>query len=157
MPIRPRDFFHIGILVDDIATSAGEFGEAFGYSFGPAFEGVFPMRRGDVEESPLLRMALTRQFPHLKLVETRPGIAGGLFAEARLLHYGFWVDDVQEESARLSRVGLPLVLQGTAAGAAGTPWAYHHLTDGMLLELISRDSRPQYRSMLEGRAPGAWS
>ena len=138
MSIRPRDFFQIGLVVADLDAAMVRFA-SLGYTFCAVFEQSLPLGGDGV----FVRTALTREFPHVKLVEAH----GELAERLDVVHLGVWVDDIEAASADLQAAGMPVVLAGAADGDGSMPWAYHVLGEGSLLELISRRTQPFFRAL----------
>jgi catechol 2,3-dioxygenase-like lactoylglutathione lyase family enzyme len=151
--IVPGDLFEIALIVPNLEEAIERFHHAFGYTFSPIVEGVLPTRDDAGESLPPLRMAVSREFPNVELMETAPGTDIEPPAGTGLHHLGYYVDDLAGESERLQAMGMPLVRGGFVDDAFPVGWVYHVMADGTLIELVDRQSVPLRQTLIAGEVP----
>jgi hypothetical protein len=130
-----------------------EFRRVMGATFSPIVEGVLPLRDENGDSQPAMRLTVSREFPNIELFEAQPGTALMPPAGTGLHHIGVYVDDLDAESARLEREGLPLLAAGVADGKSPVRWAYHRMADGTILELADRRTAALRRTLIAGGVP----
>src|SRR4051794_33382120 len=132
MPIAPRTFFQVGVLVDDIEAASDELHRAVGLRFEPAVE----RRIGEWE----IRTSFSLHGPpYIELIESPSGTPWHAEAGPRLDHLGFWSPELEEDRRRLEAEGLAVAIDGVASGG---PWFYHQTTHaGMRIEHIDETAK----------------
>jgi hypothetical protein len=153
MAISPTDLFEIGLIVPSLEKAIEQFHYAFGYTFSPIVEGVLPTQDEHGKSLPPLRMSVSRGTPQIELLEVAPGTHLTPPAGTSLHHLGYYVDDLVDESARLTETGVPFVRGGYADDVFPAGWVYHEMVDGTLIELVDRQTAPLRRALVAGRVP----
>jgi ketosteroid isomerase-like protein len=133
--VRPRTFFQVGVLVDDLDRAADELGRAVGLTFEAPRErrlGAWMIRTAFSLHGP----------PYVELIEGPPGSPWDHAGHPGLDHLGFWSPDLEADRERLAREGLPVAVDGTELGG---PWLYHRAdAAGMRLEHIDVSAQPGF-------------
>ncbi|SRR5579875_241283 len=156
MPVRPDDVYEFGIIVPDLERALEELNRAFGYTFSPIFEGHLPLRGSEGDALIPLRVAYSKQFPHLEVIEERPGTYLVAPPGTSLHHIGAWVDDLDAESTRLEGLGMPMTLCGFVGEKSPALYTFHSTGFGALLELVSREGKADFDQLVfEGSIPEA--
>jgi ketosteroid isomerase-like protein len=127
MPVAPRTFFQVGVLVDDIEAAADELHRAVGLRYEEAED----RRIGDWD----IRTSFSLHGPpYIELIESGPGTPWFAEGGPRLDHLGFWSSDIEDDRRRLESEGLAVAIDGVANGG---PWYYHQTSSaGMRIEHI---------------------
>ena len=146
-----HDLYHTGLVVNDLQEAMRTMTAAVGAQWAEPVHATLPVRtpHGIVERESWVTFS-TGEPHHIELIEA---VWGGVWVPddggPRLHHLGFWVDDLQAESARLEGLGLPLRVTGVG-GEGAISFAYHDAGQGALfLELNSRSKRTQLYEWLE--------
>ena len=154
MTIEPADLFEYALIVPDLEKAMQHFHDAFGYTFSPILEGVLPMRDGAGNESePPFRAVVTREFPHVELVEAQPGTSLVPPNGTGLHHVGYYVDDLAGEAERLVKLGFTYDSGGLVNGESPDGWVYLRMPDDTIIELVDRNRIPLRKAWIEGRLP----
>lgn len=146
------DFFHTGIVVDDISKATTEMSKAFGIDWATPTAVQAPVRLAD-------RVVVAHRWVTYSMggghaIEMIQEVDGEIYTPTdgsqRLHHLGFWVEDLAAESARLESLGMPLKV----IGPASTDNPYFAFHDGMLgglfIELLSTVRRPAIEAWRAG-------
>jgi hypothetical protein len=149
----PDDLFEIGLVVPNLEKAIEQFHHAFGYTFSPIVEGVLPNRDSAGDHQTPMRMAVSRENPQIELFETTPGTCMLPPAGTGLHHLGYYVDDLTGESERLGSLGFPFARAGFTDASHPAGWAYHHMPDGTIVELVDRATAPLRQSLVAGAVP----
>ncbi|MEZ5205482.1 MAG: VOC family protein [Acidimicrobiales bacterium] len=137
-------YFHVGIVVRDLAAAQRSLSEQLGVRWGPILRlDVTEVRDGDGNDL-LLPTAIcySIEAPHLELIEEVPGSVWTCNEHSNLHHIGRWHDDLPTESARLASIGCPLQLCGRAGADAPTQFAYHGTDLGIRVEVLDASVAP---------------
>jgi hypothetical protein len=142
--LRPENFFHVGIIVDDFESELKRLTELFGYQWCDELVADTNVRLhtpdGPVEKTVTNRFTYSVNEPRMEIIRPIPGTVWTP-AESGAHHLGYWSDDVPGDSAALTALGLPLEVEGIRPD--GQPyWAYHHGAQGARIELVSTAIRP---------------
>lgn len=138
--MKPSDQFHVGFVVDDLATAAAELTELLGYQWCEEIGAPAQVLLPEGEAVLDLLSVYSMSTPRVELVRSVPGTLWQP-ADSGVHHLGYWSDDVAADSARLVRRGHPLEAQGRRPD--GTPyWAFHHSVGGPRIELVTRGLQP---------------
>jgi Glyoxalase/Bleomycin resistance protein/Dioxygenase superfamily len=151
--IRPNDLFEIGLIVPNLEDAILRFHEAFGYTFSPIVEGVLPNRGPEGDASPPMRMAVSLNHPQIELMERMPGTSMVPPDGTELHHLGYYVDDLDGESDRLTGLGFPCIRAGLSGDTAPAGWVYHKMFDGTLIEIVDRQTAPLRQALMRGETP----
>ncbi|MBN0043422.1 VOC family protein [Streptomyces actuosus] len=80
--------------------------------------------------------------PFIELVEGGPGSPWDASRGPRFHHLGYWTDDLETGSRRLSEGGFPAEFSGCPFGR---PYAYHHVHSiGASVELVAAGFQPDF-------------
>jgi hypothetical protein len=124
------NFFHVGIVVEDIHTAMDELGASLGVTWEEPHTSTYG-------ESTITVAYTIEGPPYLELVQGDKEGPWSTEDGSRLDHIGYWSDDVEGDSQRLSDSGSPFEVGARTFGRAG--WAYHRTaTTGIRLEVVKR-------------------
>jgi len=145
--VQPNDI-HIGLQAENLSQACNLLSAALGISWAEPVGG-WPVQvrmagRDELEESEG-RFTLSRQGPpYLELGQNVPGspIWHSDGQPISVHHLGFWVEDVEAASARLSEAGFPFEAGGLAADGQ-LRYAYHQV-GGMRIEVCERSARDAF-------------
>lgn len=151
--IVPGDLFEIGLIVPNLEEAIEQFHRVFGYTFTLILDGVLPTRDEAGETVPPMRMAVSRETPQLELLEAAPGTHLVPPKGTGLHHLGYYVDDLEGDSKRLSAMGIPFARGGFADDKFPAGWVYHEMADGTVIELVDRQTAPLRTMITVGQAP----
>jgi hypothetical protein len=131
-------YYHVGIVVPDIAAAKVELSEQLGVRWGPILHlGAADYRDGAGSDLVLpTTMCYSVDAPHLELILEVPGSVWECNQYSNLHHIGFWSDDLAADGSDLTRAGCPLQLCGRSDGAAPVSFAYHRNDLGVRIELV---------------------
>jgi hypothetical protein len=141
-PLRHKNLFHTGIVVDDLEAAKAELGEQLGVTW---FEGGTEVRvitdeGGQTAQS---AYALSREGPHhVELCQSVPGTVWTVTAPGQAHHLGYWVDDVTAASAELTELGSTRVACVAMNDDAPPMCAYHQTASGLFVEVVSLALKP---------------
>jgi len=140
--LRPEDQYHAGIVVADLDATLEKLTALAGYQFADEYKGDNLVRTPDGESLVSMRFAYSLgPAPLIEVIQQCPGTVWMPVPGSGLHHVGYWVDDVEAESAALEAAGLSLEVAGV--GPDGNPyWAYYSDGIGPRLELVSRAAKP---------------
>lgn len=149
MSVQGKDQFHTGMIVDDLDASADELTRTAGLHWSPRIDTEVPIWSPDGRIE-VHRMVATYsvEAPHLELITATPGSLWDS-ASRPLHHFGYWSDDLLEESAELERLGLRRVAAATVNDTF-YGFSYHVTRDGLFLELVDRAVFPDWQGFLKG-------
>ena len=121
------NYYHVGIVVNDIQAAQERLSALFGISWGPVLP-ISAVAYRDCD-GPDLDLPTTLCYsvgdPGIELIEELPGPVWVRNEQSNLHHIGFWTDELLNDSARLAGGGCPLQLSGRAGQAAPASFAYH--------------------------------
>lgn len=152
------EFFHVGIVVPDLAQGMNDVSAQLGVSWSPVLEITgrqWTRRRGVHQRS--RQFAFSTIPPHLEILEIVPG---SIWDGPMLNHVAFWSRDVERDAARLESLGWEREVASyssanDAAGEGGlgvVVTTYHRYPDGSLLvELTSESNKAWLHEMLAAR------
>jgi hypothetical protein len=135
--LDPADFFHVGLVVEDVVSAMEELTRVLGLGWRGRIEGVSIMRRGTQERRvPVDAVYSIEGPPYVELIRALPGT---VWTSPGLHHFGYWAQDVSATAARLEGAGVPEVAGFVRDGQLlGT---YHRSASGPYIELIAASSR----------------
>jgi hypothetical protein len=131
------DLFHIGIVVDDLATALDELGGLFGYEWCPVFAIETPVVLPEGEVMVDLRFAYSKTEPRVELIQARPGTPWVPVVHSGIHHAGYWSEDVAVDGRTLEASGYAEEARGVLPDGT-TIWAYYRSQRGLRMELVSR-------------------
>jgi catechol 2,3-dioxygenase-like lactoylglutathione lyase family enzyme len=149
---------HLGLQVENLDRAFTLLTELFGLTFAEPITGwPISVEVDDGIEESEGRFTVSRQGPpYLEVTENVAGSEvwrsdGGPLA---FHHLGFWVDDVEAESARLTAAGYPAQARGL--DEQGRYRYTYHEVEGMRVEMAGASARPAFeRWATTGVAEGA--
>ncbi len=135
--IDPARIYHIGIVVQDLDRAMDELGTSCGYTWSD----VRTLNSGLVTPSGpasvSARVVFTRQGPPwLEFIEGPAGSVWSAVGGNALHHLGFYVDDLEAESARLASLGMAFEVGAAGPDGRLSGFAYHNNPQGGRLELV---------------------
>jgi Glyoxalase/Bleomycin resistance protein/Dioxygenase superfamily len=130
--IVTEHFFHVGVVVEDLAAAMEELQRTLGLEFNEPHESTY----GDSH----IRVCYSLQGPpYVELIEGEPGSMWSTSGGPRADHVGYFVDDLEGARAQLEAAGMPVDIDGMAFGGRFT---YHRMRHtGMRIELIDAARR----------------
>jgi hypothetical protein len=135
------NYFHVGIVVEDIHAAMIEFSALVGVTWEEPHASTY----GDSE----IVVAYTNEGPpYLELIQGGKGGPWSIESGSRLDHIGYSSDDVEGDSRHFAESGAPYEVGARTFGRSG--WAYHRsATTDVRLELVTRMDRSVKRSRVE--------
>ncbi len=135
-PLSP--YYHVGIVVPDIAAAQQELSEQLGVAWGPVLHlDVVDYRDENGDDIVLpTTMCYSVDEPHLELILEVPGSLWECNEYSNLHHVGFWSDDLAADGGRLTGSGCPLQLCGRAGDHAPVSFSYHRNGLGVRIEIV---------------------
>ncbi len=141
-PLQHADFFHTGIVVDDLAAAKAELGERLGVTWTEGGAEVTLITDDGCTVVPSA-YAMSREGPHhIELAQAVPGTVWTVAAPGHAHHLGYWVDSVNRASAALVQQGAERIATVAMAEDAPPMCAYHRTASGLCVEVVSRALRP---------------
>ena len=135
--MRAADQFHAGIVVDDFDTTLSALTELFGYEWGEEIRATVPVQLPDGEITIDLGFVYSLNLPRLEIIRSIPGTLWTESPGSSVHHLGYWSDDVEADSARLTEKGYANEAMG--CDPDGHPyWSYQRSANGLRIELVSR-------------------
>ena len=135
--MRAADQFHAGIVVDDFDATLSGLTELFGYEWGEEIRATVPVRLPDGEITIDLGFVYSLNLPRLEIIRSIPGTLWSESPGSSVHHLGYWSDDVEADSARLTEKGYANEAMG--CDPDGHPyWSYQRSANGLRIELVSR-------------------
>ena len=139
-------FFHIGIVVKDMATGMADMSRRFGVTFPEAREANVKMRYLGEEQQVSVKFVYSREGPvYIELLEAVPGT---VWENAGIHHLGVFCDGMEDEVQKLVADGY--THEGASLGADGSLQGAQYITNdsGVRLEFQRGETREQFRKML---------
>jgi catechol 2,3-dioxygenase-like lactoylglutathione lyase family enzyme len=139
---RGEDLYHTGVVVDDFDQALAQLSARAGHQFAEPMASSLRLRTPAGELTVDLLVAYSRgPGPLVEVIKAVPGTHWQPVAGSGLHHLGYWVDDIDAESAALSAAGMPLEAAGL--GPDGQIfYVYHYEEDGVRIELVDRKMKP---------------
>jgi catechol 2,3-dioxygenase-like lactoylglutathione lyase family enzyme len=135
------DFYHIGMVVPDMAAAQAMYSAAFGFRWSEVNHSTMAMRVADRPVRASMQTCYSVDGPpYLELLVDETGEVWGDQAYG-LNHMGVWVEDMAAARERLSRSGLPAIIEDASNTPPGI--SYHRCNTGLLVELVSVSYRPR--------------
>jgi hypothetical protein len=143
-------YYHVGIIVPDIAAARAQFSDQLGVTWGPVLHLDQADYRDLAGEDLILPTTIcySVEEPRLELIEEVPGSVWVCNEYSNLHHIGFWSDDLPEDSTRLAGAGCPLQLCGRSGDDAPVSFAYHRNDLGVRIEIVDSAMRQVMASFL---------
>jgi len=152
--LRPEDFYHTGIVVEDIDAAMRELTALGGYRWTLANTYPFTVWSTEGEATVDFRFVYSMQSPHLELVQHVPGTVWTPAPGNAPHHLGYFVDDLRASSAALEHAGLPIEACGSLDGEHPSVFAFHKGRDGIRIELVDRSVMGDFDAFLAAMAGG---
>jgi Glyoxalase/Bleomycin resistance protein/Dioxygenase superfamily len=156
MTLRAADQFHMGIVVDDFESTLAELSDLFGYTWCAEVSHPIDVRYPDgATDVGRVSFVYSTTTPRLEIIRAVPDTVW-MPSGAGVHHLGYWSDDVEADSARLSRRGFAEEITGIRPD--GEPfWAYLRHTSGLRIELVSRVLQPSMEEYFaSGEVPASF-
>lgn len=153
MSLHPKDFFHSGLIVENLEATCQELSRTQGVTWSPLLVTEVPIWRlktGGIEMLPV-RAIFTVEFPHLEVLQAMPGTRTETMPGKPLDHLGYWSDDLLAESEALEKQGIRRISCGMLEGQI-FGHCYHQTSDGLVQELVDRSLIPNWEAWLHGEA-----
>ena len=139
-------FFHIGIVVKDMATGMADMSRRFGVTFPEAREANVKMRYLGVDQQVAVKFVYSREGPvYIELLEAVPGT---VWENPGIHHLGVFCDGMEDEVNKLVADGY--THEAASFGADGSLQGAQYITNdsGIRLEFQRGETREQFRKML---------
>ena len=141
MPLG-EDLFHTGIVVDDFDQTLAELTARAGHQFAEPMASSLHLRTPAGDLTVDLLVAYSRgPGPLLEVIKAVPGTHWQPVVGSGLHHLGYWVDDIDGESAALTAAGMPLEAAGLGPDDQ-VVYVYHYDEGGVRIELVDRKIKP---------------
>lgn len=138
--MKAEDFYHTGIVVDDLDATLEWFKQVAGYRWTQIVDVEQVIETPHGETTVPLRMVYSTTEPRLEFLQTIPGTVW-VPASSGVHHLGYWSDDVDGDIATLQASGLDVEVRGVIPNVS-TMWAYCKCAGGPRIELVSRAMQP---------------
>ena len=140
-PLSP--YYHVGIVVPDVAAARAQLSEQLGVVWGPTLRLDAADYRDDTGRDVVLptTMCYSVDAPHLELIQEVPGSLWVCNEFSNLHHIGCWSGDLSADGSDLTASGCPLQLCGRAGGHAPVSFAYHRNDLGVRIEIVDDGMR----------------
>jgi Glyoxalase/Bleomycin resistance protein/Dioxygenase superfamily len=139
--LRPKDQFHVGIVVDDLAAALEPLSSLFGYRWcaptGGEVEVDLPTGAAVLE----MMCTYSTTAPRLELVRGIPGTLWEPVPGSAIHHVGYWSDDVAGDTAALQDGGYVVEATRKSPGG-GLFFAFLRSPTGPRTELVTRAAQP---------------
>ncbi len=139
-------FFHIGIVVKDMAQGMKDMSRRFGVTFPDAREANVRMRYRGEEQQVSVKFVYSREGPvYIELLEAVPGT---VWETIGIHHLGVFCDHMEDEVSKLVADGY--THEGASLGADGSLQGAQYITNdsGVRLEFQRGEFREQFMKML---------
>lgn len=121
------EYFHTGIIVEDIELAREELGRALGLHFAPAHQSTY--------DGKTIEVCYSREGPpYVELIQGAAGSHWDTAPGARMDHLGYWSEDLEADMRTLEENGLAVDIDGIAYGGR---FSYHRTVhSGLRVELV---------------------
>lgn len=146
------DLFHVGVLVPDLDAAMQEMSRSHGVTWASVQDrtmSVWLPERGDST----FRLALTYSCEgpvHVELMQGEAGSPWDVAAHTGLHHFGYWVDDVGDETERLVAQGWTIELAAAPPEARYGRFTYLRSPAGVLVEPLNRSAKERFEAWWAG-------
>lgn len=139
---RAQDLYHTGIVVDDFDPALDQLTASGGHRFAEPMNSSVRLRTPSGETTvDLLVTYSCGPGPLVEVIKAVPGTHWQAVTGSGLHHLGYWVDDIEAESAALSAAGIPLEAAGLGPDDQ-VMYVYHYNEGGVRIELVDRSIKP---------------
>ena len=139
-------FFHIGIVVKDMAEGMKDMSRRFGCTFKEPREANVRMRYLGEEQQVAVKFVYSNEGPvYIELLEAVPG---SVWENVGIHHLGVFCDHMEDEISKLVADGY--THEGASLGADGSLQGAQYMTNdsGVRLEFQRGEFREQFMKML---------
>jgi hypothetical protein len=151
-PLQAEDFYHTGVVVDDIDQAKAELGAALGLTWGLQGEVDMPTILADGLHTLHMRFAYSVEGPpYLELVQAVEGTIYTVAAGGGAHHVGYWCADMEGTAAQLEAQGMTRVATvGVQSIKEQAHWIIYRSASGLYIELVDEALRAGFEA---GEAP----
>lgn len=148
-PLSP--YYHVGIVVPDIARARVALSEQLGVTWGPVFHFTATEYREASGDDLVLptTMCYSVEEPHLELIQEVPGSIWVCNDHSNLHHIGFWGDDFSKARTELVGSGCPLEIAGRSGDRSPVAFTYHRNDLGIRIEIVDGSMRDAMSFLFE--------
>jgi catechol 2,3-dioxygenase-like lactoylglutathione lyase family enzyme len=146
-PLNPADFYHVGIIVPDIARAAARLTTVAGYQWTKPVEATLPVTTEAGDHEVPFEFVYSLQAPHLELVTEIPGTIWTAPTDTATHHLGYWADDLTATARQLEDAGFRQ--EARPSGDTLTSFAYYTDNTGLRIEIVDRALFPDWRGFLD--------
>jgi hypothetical protein len=161
------ELFHVCLVTADLEATMEHLSSNLDVRWTEPFAAEMPVRlAGGAAATFTPRNAYSTTFPHVELVEARPGTLSMAAPSGGVHHVGYWVEDLAGGIEQLESRGYRAEMVGSGppagAGAAELPeggefrpqvFAYLIAPGGHRVELVDTSVRPRIEAWLRGEPP----
>jgi len=139
-------FYHVGVVVPDLAAGMAEMSAAVGLAWRPPAQMEMTVRTPSGLATVNFHYAYSLDGPpYVELVES---VDGSIWAAhdtygGHAHHLGYWSADLQADAARLERAGMVREVSDAAADGGFEVFTYHRAKSGPLIEYVSTSMKAQ--------------
>jgi hypothetical protein len=139
----PLQYYHVGIVVPDVAVAQIELSRQLGVTWGPVLHlDAVEYRNGSGHDIVLpTTMCYSVDDPHLELIQEVPGSVWVCNEHSNLHHIGYWSEDLTADSVGLVGSACPMQLCGRSGDSAPVSFAYHRNDSGVRIEIVDAGMR----------------
>ena len=152
MPAQPNEWFHVGIVADDISAAAARITAATGTQWTKPLGAQIVMRYPDGDRLTEMKFKFTLTKPYMEVVQAVPGTVFTPAPGNAVHHVAYWVDDLTAASAHLVSLGMPQEVCGVGEDGQPSIFAYHKGADGIRIEIVERGYVPDWDAMVAENA-----
>ena len=134
--LSATDFYHVGLVVPEIAAAASRLTDVGGYEWTKPVEYTLSVTTAAGDHDIPFRFVYSTQPPHLELVQEVPGTVWTASPGTAAHHLGYWVDDISTAAAELEAAGYQL--EARPSGETISTFAYYTDPDGVRIEIVDR-------------------
>jgi lactoylglutathione lyase len=140
--MKAEDFYHTGIVVDDLEATMTWLTKVAGYSWTDVVTVDQDAVTLDGEVTIPMKMVYSGPAPRLEILQTVPGTLWTP-ADSGVHHIGYWSDDVESDLATLESNRMTVEVKSYNPDGSGTLlWAYAKGHNVPRIELVSRNMEP---------------
>jgi catechol 2,3-dioxygenase-like lactoylglutathione lyase family enzyme len=140
--LRGEDLYHTGIVVADLDQALDDLAARGGYRFAEPMTADLSIRTPAGQSTVAFRATYScGPGPLVEVIQQVPGTHWTPVAGSGLHHLGYWVDDIEAESAALVASGVPLEAAGLAPDGR-VMYSYHYGGEGIRYEIVDRMAKP---------------
>ena len=148
-----QEIFHIGIRVPDIYQAMEEMGDSLNLTWAEVVESpgqsIWTPDHGQ-QKVPLKFVYSCEGPQHIELLEGASGSFWDGSEDSGVHHVGVWVEDVEEETNRLIRLGWKLLASGRSPEEGYAGMTYLAPVSGTIVELVTPAIKPRFERWWAG-------